>query len=251
MMLAAAANPLPRHVAITMDGNGRWAKMRGLARIAGHKAGLEPVRMCIRECGQRGIDALTLFAFSSENWSRPVEEVGSLMGLFVESLEREIAELHEQGVRMRFIGERRNLPVRLQARIAAAEQRTQDNSGLKLQVAVSYGGRWDIVQAAQALARECSSGALRPEEITEERFSGALALAGVPDADLVIRTGGEQRISNFLLWNLAYAELYFTPKLWPDFALADLEDALTFFGNRERRFGQTSSQLTAVPGRVS
>jgi undecaprenyl diphosphate synthase len=250
VMLAAAANPLPRHVAITMDGNGRWAKMRGLARIAGHKAGLEPVRMCIRECGQRGIDALTLFAFSSENWSRPVEEVGSLMGLFVESLEREIAELHEQGVRMRFIGERRNLPVRLQARIAAAEQRTQDNSGLKLQVAVSYGGRWDIVQAAQALARECSSGALRPEEITEERFSGALALAGVPDADLVIRTGGEQRISNFLLWNLAYAELYFTPKLWPDFALADLEDALTFFGNRERRFGQTS-QLTAVPGRVS
>jgi undecaprenyl diphosphate synthase len=206
--------------------------------------------MCISECGQRGIAALTLFAFSSENWNRPTEEVGSLMGLFVESLEREITELHEQGVRMRFIGERRNLPVRLQARVAAAEQRTQGNSGLKLQVAVSYGGRWDIVQAAQALARECSSGALRPEEITEERFSRALALAGVPDADLVIRTGGEQRISNFLLWNLAYAELYFTPKLWPDFALADLEQALTFFSNRERRFGQTSSQL-AAPGRVS
>ncbi len=250
-MPAAAANPLPRHVAITMDGNGRWAKTRGLARIAGHKAGLEPVRMCISECGQRGIGALTLFAFSSENWSRPAEEVVSLMGLFVESLEREITELHEQGVRMRFIGERRNLPVRLQARIAAAEQRTQGNSGLKLQVAVSYGGRWDIVQAAQALARECSSGALRPEEITEERFSRALALAGVPDADLVIRTGGEQRISNFLLWNLAYAELYFTPKLWPDFALADLEEALAFFGNRERRFGQTSAQLTTAPGRVS
>ena len=250
MMVAAAANPLPRHVAITMDGNGRWAKTRGLARIAGHKAGLEPVRMCISECGQRGIAALTLFAFSSENWNRPAEEVGSLMGLFVESLEREITELHEQGVRMRFIGERRNLPVRLQARVAAAEQRTQGNSGLKLQVAVSYGGRWDIVQAAQALARECSSGAIRPEEITEERFSRALALAGVPDADLVIRTGGEQRISNFLLWNLAYAELYFTPKLWPDFALADLEQALAFFSNRERRFGQTSSQL-AAPGGVS
>jgi len=250
VMVAAAANPLPRHVAITMDGNGRWAKTRGLARIAGHKAGLEPVRMCISECGQRGIAALTLFAFSSENWNRPAEEVGSLMGLFVESLEREITELHEQGVRMRFIGERRNLPVRLQARVAAAEQRTQGNSGLKLQVAVSYGGRWDIVQAAQALARECSSGAIRPEEITEERFSRALALAGVPDADLVIRTGGEQRISNFLLWNLAYAELYFTPKLWPDFALADLEQALAFFSNRERRFGQTSSQL-AAPGGVS
>ena len=240
MMVAAAANPLPRHVAITMDGNGRWAKTRGLARIAGHKAGLEPVRMCISECGKRGISALTLFAFSSENWSRPAEEVGSLMGLFVESLEREIAELHAQGVRMRFIGERRHLPVRLQARIAAAEERTAANAGLQLQVAVSYGGRWDIVQAAQALARECSIGALRPEEITEERFSRALALAGVPDADLVIRTGGEQRISNFLLWNLAYAELYFTAKLWPDFALTDFDDALVFFSNRERRFGRVS-----------
>ncbi len=240
MMVAAAANPLPRHVAITMDGNGRWAKTRGLARIAGHKAGLTPVRMCISECGKRGISALTLFAFSSENWSRPAEEVGSLMGLFVESLEREIAELHAQGVRMRFIGERRHLPVRLQARIAAAEERTANNQGLKLQVAVSYGGRWDIVQAAQALARECSIGALRPEDITEERFSQSLALAGVADADLVIRTGGEQRISNFLLWNLAYAELYFTPKLWPDFALTDFDDALAFFSNRERRFGRVS-----------
>jgi undecaprenyl diphosphate synthase len=234
-----------------MDGNGRWAKTRGLARIAGHQAGLEPVRMCISECGRRGIGALTLFAFSSENWRRPAEEVGSLMGLFVESLERELAELHAQGVRMRFIGERRNLPVRLQARVAAAEQRTAANPGLKLQVAVSYGGRWDIVQAAQALAKECSSGALRPEEITEERFAQALALAGVADADLVIRTGGEQRLSNFLLWNLAYAELYFTERLWPDFALADLEDALAFFSNRERRFGKTSSQLAAAQGRAS
>jgi undecaprenyl diphosphate synthase len=251
VMAAAAANPLPRHVAITMDGNGRWAKTRGLTRLAGHKAGLEPVRMCISECSKRGIGALTLFAFSSENWSRPADEVGSLMGLFVESLEREIAELHAQGVAVRFIGERRHLPVRLQARIAAAEERTAANPGLKLQIAVSYGGRWDIVQAAQALARECSGGALRPEEITEERFSQALALAGVPDADLVIRTGGEQRISNFLLWNLAYAELYFTARLWPDFALADFDDALAFFGNRERRFGKTSSQLAGVPGRVS
>jgi undecaprenyl diphosphate synthase len=247
-MAAAASNPLPRHIAITMDGNGRWAKARALARIAGHKAGLAPVRMCISECSSRGIGALTLFAFSSENWGRPAEEVGSLMGLFIESLEREIAELHAQNVRMRFIGERRHLPVRLQARIAAAEERTAGNSGLKLQVAVSYGGRWDIIQAAQSLARACSSGALRPEEITEERFAKALALAHVPDADLVIRTGGEQRISNFLLWNLAYAELYFTATLWPDFALADFEAALTFFGNRERRFGHTSSQLAAVQG---
>ena len=250
-MPVAASNPLPRHIAITMDGNGRWAKTRGLTRIAGHKAGLAPVRMCISECGSRGIGALTLFAFSSENWGRPAEEVGSLMSLFVESLERELAELHAKNVRMRFIGERRNLPVRLQARIAAAEERTADNSGLQLQVAVSYGGRWDIIQAAQSLARECSSGALRPEEITEERFAGALALAHVADADLVIRTGGEQRISNFLLWNLAYAELYFTAKLWPDFAMADFEDALTFFANRERRFGQTSAQRSAASGHAS
>jgi undecaprenyl diphosphate synthase len=231
-----------------MDGNGRWARGRGLPRIAGHKAGLAPVRMCISECSQRGVGALTLFAFSSENWGRPAEEVGSLMGLFLESLEREIAELDRQRVCMRFIGERRTLPVRLQARIAAAEERTAANPGLKLQVAVSYGGRWDIVQAAQALARECAAGALRPEEITEERFAQALTLAPLPDADLVIRTGGEQRVSNFLLWNLAYAELYFTSRLWPDFALADLEEALQFFAHRERRFGLTAAARDAAGG---
>ena len=245
-MGADRSKPLPRHIAITMDGNGRWARGRGLPRIAGHKAGLAPVRMCISECSQRGVGALTLFAFSSENWGRPAEEVGSLMGLFLESLEREIAELDRQGVCMRFIGERRTLPVRLQARIAAAEERTGRNSGLKLQVAVSYGGRWDIVQAAQALARECASGAMRPEDITEERFARALSLAALPDADLVIRTGGEQRVSNFLLWNLAYAELYFTSRLWPDFALADLEEALQFFAQRERRFGLTAAPRDAA-----
>jgi undecaprenyl diphosphate synthase len=245
-MGADRSKPLPRHIAITMDGNGRWARGRGLPRIAGHKAGLAPVRMCISECSQRGVGALTLFAFSSENWGRPAEEVGSLMGLFLESLEREIAELDRQRVCMRFIGERRTLPVRLQARIAAAEERTAANPGLKLQVAVSYGGRWDIVQAAQALARECAAGALRPEEITEERFAQALALAPLPDTDLVIRTGGEQRVSNFLLWNLAYAELYFTSRLWPDFAVADLEEALQFFAHRERRFGLTPAARDAA-----
>ena len=248
-MGADRSKPLPRHIAITMDGNGRWARGRGLPRIAGHKAGLAPVRMCISECSQRGVGALTLFAFSSENWGRPAEEVGSLMGLFLESLEREIAELDAQRVRMSFIGERRHLPVRLQARIAAAEERTAGNSGLKLQVAVSYGGRWDIVQAAQVLARECASGAMRPEDITEERFARALSLAALPDADLVIRTGGEQRVSNFLLWNLAYAELYFTSRLWPDFALADLEEALQFFAHRERRFGLTATTRDAAGGR--
>ena len=229
---------LPRHIAIIMDGNGRWAAARGLARSAGHKAGLTPVRMCIEQCSQRGVEALTLFAFSSENWRRPAQEVGSLMGLFVEALDREIDELHEKSVRVRFIGERRNLGVRLQARISTAEARTAANPGLKLQVAMSYGGRWDIVQAAQKAARECASGRMLPEDITEENFAAQLSLAGLPETDLLIRTGGEQRISNFLLWDLAYAELHFSPRLWPDFALADLEEALAYFAGRERRFGQ-------------
>jgi undecaprenyl diphosphate synthase len=236
---------LPRHIAITMDGNGRWAAARGRTRSAGHRAGLEPVRMCIRECSQRHIEALTLFAFSSENWRRPAEEVSGLMGLFVEALDREIAELHKQAVRVRFLGERRVLAVRLQRRMAAAEERTRENPGLRLQVALSYGGRWDIVQAAQKLARECSSGALRAEDIDEARFGEALALAGVPEADLLIRTGGEQRLSNFLLWEAAYAELYFSPRLWPDFAVADFEDALAFFASRERRFGHTVARAGA------
>jgi undecaprenyl diphosphate synthase len=236
-MAQLSAN-LPRHIAVTMDGNGRWAAARGKTRAAGHKAGLKPVRTCVEECSRLGIGALTLFAFSSENWGRPTEEVGSLMSLFLEAIDTEVAELHQKGVRLRFIGERRNLPVRLQSRIAATEERTAGNLGLNMQVAVSYGGRWDIVQAAQSLARECSSGAMRPEEITEARFAASLSLAGLPDPDLHIRTGGERRISNFLLWQLAYAELYFTERLWPDFAAADLADALTFFASRERRFGQ-------------
>ncbi|HEV2229473.1 MAG TPA: polyprenyl diphosphate synthase [Steroidobacteraceae bacterium] len=236
----------PRHIAITMDGNGRWAAARGAARAAGHKAGLKPVRMCVEECTLLKIEALTLFAFSSENWGRPADEVGSLMSLFLEALDREVAELHEKAVRLRFIGERGSLSVRLQARIAAAEERTGGNRGLALQVAVSYGGRWDIVQAAQSLARECSSGSMRPEEIDEARFAARLSLAGLPDPDLHIRTGGEHRISNFLLWQLAYAELYFTERLWPDFAVADLNDALSFFASRERRFGQRPATVGAA-----
>jgi undecaprenyl diphosphate synthase len=247
-MAAAAPKLQPKHIAITMDGNGRWAAARGFTRTAGHKAGLKPARMCIEECSRRGIEALTLFAFSSENWARPADEVGALMSLFVEALDDEIAELDEKDVRLRFIGERKSLAVRLQTRIAAAEQRTADNQGLKLQVAMSYGGRWDIVQAAQKLARECSSGALRPEELTEASFAARLALGGLPEADLLIRTGGERRISNFLLWEAAYAELYFTPSLWPDFTVGDLEDALGFFAARERRFGQTGAQRAAAKG---
>jgi undecaprenyl diphosphate synthase len=244
--MAAPERHLPRHIAIIMDGNGRWAAARGLPRPAGHKAGLTPVRLCIAECSSRAVEALTLFAFSSENWRRPAEEVGSLMGLFIEALDREIDELHEKSVRMRFIGERRNLAVRLQARIAAAEARTAANTGLKLQVAMSYGGRWDIVQAARRVARDCTSGLMLPDELTEESFGARLALAGLPEADLLIRTGGEQRISNFLLWDLAYAELYFSARLWPDFTVSDLEEALAYFAGRERRFGQIAARRGAA-----
>jgi undecaprenyl diphosphate synthase len=228
---------LPRHVAIVMDGNGRWAEARGEARTAGHKAGIEPVRMCIRECARRGVEALTLFAFSSENWRRPETEVSTLMSLFVETLDREIEELHARSVRVRVIGNRQRLAVRLQQRIAEAEERTAANSGLSLQVAVSYGGRWDIVEAARTLARQCASGALRAEEIDEDTLGARLQLAGLPDPDLFIRTGGEFRVSNFLLWNIAYAELHFSEVLWPDFGVPQLEAALADFERRQRRFG--------------
>jgi len=233
---------LPRHVAIIMDGNGRWAQSRGLPRTAGHKAGVAPVRMCIEACARHRIEALTLFAFSSENWARPTEEVGGLMTLFLEALDREIDELHANGVRLKFIGERQALSVRLQARIAAVEARTAANPGLKVQVAVSYGGRWDILHAARALAVRCASGELRPADIDERQFEAGLSLAGLPDPDLFIRTGGEQRISNFLLWNLAYTELHFTDALWPDFDAAGFDAALAFFAARNRRFGLTGEQ---------
>jgi undecaprenyl diphosphate synthase len=237
---------LPQHIAIIMDGNGRWAEARGEARTVGHKAGIEPVRMCIRECARRGIGALTLFAFSSENWRRPAQEVATLMGLFVEALDREVDELHANGVRLRMIGARHQLAVRLQQRVAAAEALTANNTGLKLQVAVSYGGRWDLVEAARDLARRCASGELRPEDIDEMALSARLQLADVPDPDLFIRTGGERRISNFLLWNLAYTELWFCDTLWPEFGIADLEAALRDFTGRDRRFGLTGDQVRAV-----
>jgi undecaprenyl diphosphate synthase len=226
-----------------MDGNGRWARARGLPRAAGHKAGIGPVRMTIEQCGERSIEALTLFAFSSENWQRPTEEVSSLFGLFLDALDREIAELHEKGVRLRFIGDRARLAPALLSRMSAAESLTASNAGLRLQVAVSYGGRWDLVQAARALGERCARGELAPEAIDESLIGDALALGGLPDPDLFIRTGGERRISNFLLWNLAYTELYFTECLWPEFDVAELEAALAHFARRERRFGLTSSQL--------
>jgi undecaprenyl diphosphate synthase len=237
---------LPRHIAIIMDGNGRWARVRGLPRHAGHKEGVEPVRMCIRECMQRRIEALTLFAFSSENWGRPSEEVGALMSLFVEALDREIDELHANGVRLMFIGDRQGFPVRLQVRMHATEARTAANTALRLQIAVGYGGRWDIVHAARQLAARSAAGALRPADISIDDFGGALQLAGLPDPDLFIRTGGERRISNFLLWNLAYTELYFCDELWPEFTPAGFATALAFFAARQRRYGLTETQSGAA-----
>ena len=235
---------IPKHIAIVMDGNGRWAQARGEPRTAGHRAGIEPVRMCIRECAERGVEALTLFAFSSENWRRPETEVTTLMSLFVEMLDREIEELHAKAVRLRIIGNRQRLSVRLQQRIAAAELRTVGNTGLRLQVAVSYGGRWDIVEAARAIARDCASGALRADEIDEDMLGERMQLAGLPDPDLFIRTGGEVRVSNFLLWNIAYAELHFSDVLWPDFQVNELEAALGDFDRRQRRFGAVQTQGT-------
>jgi undecaprenyl diphosphate synthase len=233
---------LPRHVAIIMDGNGRWAAARKLPRHAGHKAGISALRACVQTCTARGIGALTVFAFSSENWARPAEEVSRLMGLFVDALDQELDELHAQGVRLRFIGERQRLAVRLQAYLADAEARTAANERLSLNIAMSYGGRWDLTGAVRSLAAQCTAGALRAADIGEEQVAQSLALAGQPDPDLFIRTGGERRISNFLLWNLAYTELHFTDCLWPDFDAGELDAALAFFAARERRFGRTSEQ---------
>ena len=234
---------LPEHIAIVMDGNGRWAEARGEPRTFGHRAGIEPVRVTIRECSRLGVGALTLFAFSSENWRRPETEVSTLMAIFMDALDREVEELHANQVRLRVIGNRQRLSVRLQQRIAEAEALTADNTGLKLQVAVSYGGRWDVLEAARRLAEQAASGALRPSEIDEERFARELQLADLPDPDLFIRTGGDHRISNFLLWNIAYAEFFFTDTLWPDFGVAELAEAIEDFSQRERRFGLTGKQV--------
>jgi undecaprenyl diphosphate synthase len=230
---------LPHHIAIVMDGNGRWAEARGEPRPVGHRAGIEPVRKVIRECAKLNIEALTLFAFSSENWRRPETEVAAIMGLFVEALDRELAELHANRVRVRIIGNRQRLSVRLQQRIAEAEALTAANDGLKLQVAVSYGGRWDVLEAVKRLAARAASGEIRAADIDEEMFSAELQLSDLPDPDLFIRTGGDHRVSNFLLWNIAYAELFFTDVLWPDFDEAEFKLALEDFAGRERRFGLT------------
>ena len=242
-------NTLPRHIAVVMDGNGRWAKKRFLPRTAGHKAGVKATRQIVELCSIKGISSLTLFAFSSENWSRPDQEVSSLMALFLSTLNSELNKLHEQGVRIRFIGDRTRFSENLQSSIAAAEDKTAANTRLNLNIAANYGGRWDIVNAARGLSRKLVEGAITEDQITEESFSRELCLVDLPEPDLFIRTGGEQRISNFLLWQLAYTELYFTDTLWPEFDSAAFDEALSWYTTRQRRFGQTGDQVEDTQGR--
>ena len=229
---------MPHHVAIVMDGNGRWATKRFLPRVAGHKQGVDSLSRCVQACIDRGIAVLTVFAFSSENWNRPSDEVSGLMELMVMSLSREVPRLKANGVRLYFVGNRQQLSDKVQAGLRQAELLTADNQRLVFNVCFNYGGRWDIAQAAQKLL---SNG----QAITEMSLDRAMALAHVPDPDLLIRTGGEMRLSNFLLWQAAYSELHFSDKLWPDFDAAALDDAIAVFRTRERRFGQTSAQLNS------
>jgi undecaprenyl diphosphate synthase len=237
------AGHLPRHLAIIMDGNGRWAERRRRPRTVGHRAGARAVRVCIDFCLARGIQALTLFAFSSENWRRPADEVGALMKLFMRVLDTEVDELARRGVCLRFIGERGAFAAEIRERMARAEALTAGNATLALTLAVGYGGRWDITRACRELAAEAAAGRLDPAAIDEAALAARLGLAGLPEPDLFIRTGGDMRISNFLLWHLAYTELWFTEVLWPDVDEALLDAALSDFARRERRFGLTSAQV--------
>jgi undecaprenyl diphosphate synthase len=240
----SAPRVIPHHIAIVMDGNGRWATKRFLPRVAGHKRGVDALRACVRRCGDIGVRVLTVFAFSSENWNRPADEVSGLMELLAVALSREVPQLHSEGVRIHFVGDRTRLSEKVRNGLAQAEAVTAGNTRLTFNICFNYGGRWDIAQAAARLA---AAGA----EITEQSLAGAMALAHVPDPDLVIRTGGEQRISNFLLWQAAYSELYFTDKLWPEFDNAALDAAIADYGGRERRFGRTSEQVSAPTPSVS
>ena len=234
---------LPRHVAIIMDGNGRWAERQHKPRVAGHRAGVEIVREIVKICGELEIQVLTLFAFSSENWRRPQKEVGLLMEMFLIALEREVKKLHRNNVQLRVIGDVSAFAGKIQQRIKEAVTLTRDNTGLVLNIAAYYGGKWDITQAVQQLAQQVKQGDLTPQDLTAEHIADKLSLHDLPEPDLFIRTGGEQRISNFLIWQLAYTELYFTPILWPDFRRDEFEKALLSFSNRQRRFGRTGEQV--------
>ncbi|MCM2129666.1 polyprenyl diphosphate synthase [Larsenimonas rhizosphaerae] len=234
---------LPRHVAVIMDGNNRWAKAHGLSGLRGHYAGVESVRHVVRRASERGVKAVTLFAFSSENWRRPADEISGLMELFVLALRREIGKLHRHNVRLSIIGERERLPKSLQKAIERGERRTCNNTGLHLIIAANYGGRWDITQAARRLAQQVADGELLADDIDENRLEREMCLHDVPEVDLCIRTSGEQRISNFLLWQLAYAEFYFSPLFWPDFDGDAFDEAIESYAHRHRRFGMTDDQI--------
>lgn len=234
---------IPGHIAVIMDGNGRWAKSRGMPRIMGHRKGAESVRRIIRLCGEAGVRHLTLFAFSSENWQRPPREVKLLMELFISVLEKDIDALLENGVRLRIIGDLDRFGKRIGKLIKKAEMRTAGNDSMQLTIAANYGGRWDITQACKQLAEKSRRGEVDPDDINEQLISSYLVTDGIPDPDLFIRTGGEKRISNFLIWQLAYCELYYTDVLWPDFSKENFTEALRWFASRERRFGKTSEQL--------
>ncbi|PMR66895.1 polyprenyl diphosphate synthase [Halomonas heilongjiangensis] len=242
---AAPEGGVPRHVAIIMDGNNRWAKARGLSGVRGHRAGVEAVRAVIRRAAERDIETLTLFAFSSENWKRPKAEVSALMELFLMALKREVRKLHDNGIRLSVIGDRTAFSDSIQKYIAKAEEKTRDNTRMHLVVAANYGGRWDIAGAARRLAERVAAGELSPDAIDEHAMDGEVCLAGDAPVDLCIRTSGEQRISNFLLWQMAYAELHFTPLLWPDFDGEAFDLALADFQRRQRRFGMTDEQVEA------
>jgi undecaprenyl diphosphate synthase len=240
------SSSLPEHVAIIMDGNGRWANHRQLPRVAGHRAGVENVRLMVEKCAQLGIDVLTVFAFSSENWRRPPAEVRLLMELFSGALEQEVEKLNTNGVRLRVIGDRGQFPQKLRDRIVDVEHVTSNNQGLNLVIAANYGGRWDVTQATRQIAEDVAAGRLQPESVTEELISSRLSLPDLPEPDLFIRSGGERRISNYLLWQLAYTELYFTDCLWPDFDEIEFDKALESFATRQRRFGMTGDQVEST-----
>jgi len=238
-----SAAKLPRHIAIVMDGNGRWAEQRNRPRSMGHQAGLRALRATVENCARAGIRTLTVFAFSSENWNRPRGEISRLMELFMRALDKEVSALHENSIRVRFIGERGAFQAELQERMARAEELTRENTAMTLNVAANYGGRWDIVQATRSLARQAERGHISADDIDQDLFDAAVATAGTRDPDLFIRTGGEMRISNFMLWQSAYSEFYFTPVLWPDFDAAELDKAIAAYAARERRFGLTGQQV--------
>ena len=241
-MSTAVYNKKPDHIVIIMDGNGRWATRQGLPRVAGHKTGVKVLRSIVEECARRKIKILTVFAFSSENWQRPKQEVRFLLDLFISSLHEQVDDLHKNNVKLQFIGDRSAFPKKLQQSINESEAKTSGNSGLILNVAANYGGRWDIVDTCRRIAGDVNEGRININDIDEHLFSTYLSLSGLPEPDLLIRTGGEQRLSNYLLWQCAYSELYFCDELWPEFTATSLDRALAWFADRERRFGMVNGE---------